>query len=296
MNRTTAYALLVLGLLAAPALADRALRPEVPDRQGRGVLLAGGRRRASLLRDLGREAGGVGLPPGAHPAADGAARGRLPRPRREAREPGRDVHAGGRQDARGPRPLRGDDGVAGEDGRASGPPGRRLPGLRRRGRLPLRAPEAGGARPRGGALGGHALPVPGRPQGLGPAARLVHDQQRARVRADAAPRHQARDDRRPAAHHRDGRRAGGGPRRGQPAQVVGPPLRPRRGRERLAPAHPRHEARPAALLARRRGARGPAPRLALARADAGRQAGGPRGVHDPHPPRRPERDRRHRRG
>ena len=49
------------------------------------------------------------------------------------------------------------------------------------------------------ALRGHALPLPGRPQGLGAAARLLHDQQRARVRPDAAPRHQAGVDRGAAA-------------------------------------------------------------------------------------------------
>ena len=190
----------------------------------------------ALLRDLRREAGGGGLAPRPHPAADGPARERLPRPRREAREPRRDVHARGRQDPRGPRPLRGDDGVAREGRREAGPPRRRLPRLRRRRRLPLRPAAAARARPGGGRLRGHALPLPGRPQGLGAAARLVHDQQRARVRAHAPPRHQARVDRGAAADDRGRRRPGGGPRRGQPPEVVGPALRPRRGRERLAPA------------------------------------------------------------
>ena len=52
------------------------------------------------------------------------------------------------------------------------------------------------------ALRGHPLPLPRRPQGVGPPARLVHDQQRARVRADAPPRDQARVDRGPAPHDR----------------------------------------------------------------------------------------------
>ncbi len=109
----------------------------------------------------------------------------------------------------------------------------------------------------------------------------------------SAPRHQAGVDRGAAADDRGGRRPGGGARRGQPAEVVGPAPRPRRGRERLAPADARDEARSAAFAARRRGPRRPAARLALARAHARGEAGRPRRVHDPHEPRRPQRDRRH---
>ena len=61
--------------------------------------------------------------------------------------------------------------------------------------------------------------------------------------------------------------------RGEPPPLVGPAPRARRGRQRLAPPHAGDEARPAATEPGRRGPRRRAARLALARADARREAG-----------------------